>query len=244
MILRSAIALAFAAVTCLACRLSPEPRQGEECGVVMKLPSAVGRFIGDPGEVTKIERDTLPSDTEIVRMVYHTPGLRQQDRHLLTMSIVLSGSERRSIHRPEVCLSGQGWTVVEAKNLNISIDTEGEITARDLLIEKSITLDTGERRKLRAHYVYWFVGSKVTTPSHWTRIWLSARDSILRNVNHRWAYPAIMALVTDNLEPSEIGQKKRNSKETLDQIAALIREVVPRFQLDSFQLQTTGTSQP
>ena len=232
MIARAFISLALAAITCLGCWLSPEPRQGEECGVRMELPSVAGRFIGEAGEVTQIERDTLPSDTEITRMVYHTPGMRPQDRHSLTMSIVLSGSERRSIHRPEVCLSGQGWSVVEARDIALPVSSGGEITARDLLIEKPVTLNTGERRNLRAHYVYWFVGSSVTTPSHWTRIWLSTRDSILHNVNHRWAYPAVLALVTDNFEPSEIGQKKRDSQQTLQLIKEAIHSLAPRFQIE------------
>jgi hypothetical protein len=232
-ILRSAITLACAAITCFACRLSPEPRQGEESGVVMELPYAVGRFIGEAGEISKIERETLPSDTEMARMDYHTPGIRSVDRHQLTLTIVLSGAERRSIHRPEVCLSGQGWKVLNAQDLTVPISKGGEITARDLLIEKPVTLSDGKRRNLRAHYVYWFVGSNVTTPSHWTRIWISARDSIVHNVNHRWAYPAVMALVTDNFSPQEIGQKHRSSEETLTLISSLIRDVTPRFQLNT-----------
>ena len=234
MILRSAITLACAAITCFACRLSPEPRQGEECGVIMKLPSAVGRFIGEAGEISKIERETLPSDTEMARMNYHTAGFSARERNLATVTIVLSGAERRSIHRPEVCLSGQGWKVLDAQTIRVPVSSGGEISVRDLLIEKPVTLDDGGRRALRAHYVYWFVGSDVTTPSHWTRIWLSARDGIFRNVNHRWAYPAVMALVTDNFQPHEVGQKKRNSEETLSMITNLVRDLATTFQKDLF----------
>ena len=230
MIFRSTIIMVLAAVAVFACRFSPEPSQGEESGVVMSLPSSIGPFIGEPGEVSKVERETLPSDTEMTRMIYHTAGARAVDRDALTTTIVLSGTERRSIHRPEVCLTGQGWSIVDAQTIPVTLADGQEFSVRDLLIEKPQLLEDGSRKNLRAHYVYWFVGSDVTTPSHWTRMWLSSRDCILRNVNHRWAYPAILGLVTDNFEPAVIGQKKRNSDETLDLIKRLIHELAPKFQ--------------
>lgn len=236
MIARAVITLILAAVSCLGCWLSPEPRQGEECGVRMELPERVGVFVGRPGEVSQKEKDTLPSDTEIVRMVYHSSAKDQ-----VTASIILAGSERRSIHRPEVCLSGQGWTLIDAKTIPVTVAPGEEMQVRDLFIEKSITPKRGEQRKIQAHYVYWFVGSDVTTPSNWTRMWLSSRDSIMRNVNHRWAYPALMAVVTDTFQPAEIGERKRSSVETLNLITSLIREIAPRFQ-KSFMKSVTDNS--
>ena len=225
MILRAAITFLLAVATAITCRLSPEPRQADDCGVVMSLPERAGVFVGRGGEVSQKERDTLPSDTEIVRMVYHTAV---QD--VATASIILSGSERRSIHRPEVCLTGQGWSLIEAKTIPITFAQGGQMLVRDLLIEKPVTLNNGARRVARAHYVYWFVGNDVTTPGNWTRMWLSARDSVLRNVNHRWAYPAVMAVVTDGFKTGEISERKRTADETLTLITTLIRELAPKFQ--------------
>lgn len=230
MILRSVIILLLAAATAIACWLSPEPRRGDDSGVVMTLPEATGLFISEPGEVTQKEKETLPSDTEIVRRVYHTSRAPAAERDFITASIILSGAERRSIHRPEVCLSGQGWTLLDAKTIPVEVSAGEELLVRDLLIEKPITLKSGEQRKIQAHYVYWFVGSDVTTPSNWTRMWLSTRDSVVRNVNHRWAYPAMMAVVTDGFKPGEITERRRNATETLTLITTLISEVAPKFQ--------------
>jgi Protein of unknown function (DUF3485) len=225
MILRSAITLLLAAATAVVCWMSPEPRTGDDSGVVMALPERVGVFVGRPGIISQVEKDVLPSDTAIVRMMYQTPV-----HDVVTASIILAGSERRSIHRPEVCLSGQGWSVIDERTIPVSIGQGGKMPVRDLLIEKPVLMESGERRLVRAHYVYWFVGSEVTTPSNWTRMWLSTRDSILRNVNHRWAYPAVMAVVTDGFKPGEIGERKRTADETLTLITALIQELAPKFQ--------------
>ena len=219
------IAVAIAA----ACWLSPEPRIGDDCGVVMSLPARVGVFAGRAGEVSKQERDTLPSDTQIARMVYQA-GSAKDGVDVVTASIVLSGAERRSIHRPEVCLTGQGWSLLGAQTIPVRIGGNQQLMVRDLFIEKPVTAKDGTRQIVRAHYVYWFVGSEATTPSHWTRMWLSARDSILRNVNHRWAYPAMMAVVTDSLKSDDGGERRRTADETLTLITNLIRELAPAFQ--------------
>lgn len=229
MILRSTIILLLAAATAIACWLSPEPRMGDDSGVVMSLPERAGVFVGRPGEVSEEERSKLPSDTEIVRMVYRA-GSSAGDQDLATASIILAGSERRSIHRPEVCLTGQGWSLIEAKSIPVAITPDQQILVRDLLIEKPVATKDGGRQTVRAHYVYWFVGSDVTTPSNWTRMWLSTRDSVLRNVNHRWAYPAVMAVVTDSFKSGEANERRRTADETLTLITTLIGELAPRFQ--------------
>jgi hypothetical protein len=40
---------------------------------------------------------------------------------------------------------------------------------RDLAIEREVLLGDGTKLPLRAHYVYWFVGADVTTPSNLER---------------------------------------------------------------------------
>ena len=85
---------------------------------------------------------------------------------------------------------------------------------------------------MRAHYVYWFVGNDISTPSNLDRQLLSLRDSVLRNVNHRWAYPSVMARVTDNLTSQQSGERRRDDAETVKMILSLIRSLAPRFQKD------------
>ncbi len=240
MLIRSTIVLALAALTILACRLSPESRMSDECGVVMQLPASAGRFTGEPVEISKKELDTLPSDTGFARMEYRTAATTSAERDRATVSIILAGSQRRSIHRPEVCLAGQGWTVVEAKTRPVTIGREHELMVRDLLVEKPIALGDGKQHTVRAHYVYWFVGTNVSTPSNFQRVWLSTRDALLRNVNHRWAYPSVMALVTDSLDPKLTGERQRDDAATVTTIDTLISDLAPQFQ-KSF-MRTEGDS--
>lgn len=224
--------LALAVLTLLACRLSPQISGGESAGITMRLPVGISRYIGTPEEADKRERELLPDDTQIVKMAYHnvtSDPVRRDDLHV---TIVLAGAERRSIHRPEVCLTGQGWTILNAETVPVKMASGAVLKVRDLYVEKPIYLRKGDTqtRRLRAHYVYWFVGTDVTTPSHLERILWSTWDSVFRNVNHRWAYPSVLAYVTEGFTPQEIGQRTRNSEETMEMITSFISELAPTFQ--------------
>lgn len=213
-----------------ACRYAPEVRAGDAAGVVMELPERTGSFVGDRDEADAVEKALLPADTELVKMRYRTEVPRYDLRDVANVTLVLAGAERRSIHRPEVCLDGQGWTLLDSKVIPVEMAPGRMLYVKDLFLERLWMSKSGAKRPLRAHYVYWFVGTDVTTPSNWTRVWLSSWDSVTRNVNHRWAYPSISAWVTENFDASESGQRKRTSEETLEMIKGLIRDLAPRFQ--------------
>jgi exosortase len=226
----AAICLALTNLTICACQFSPAMRAGESAGVIMELPSGVGRFLGDPLEPDKVEKDLLPPDTQLVKMRYRSPGANPETCDMANVTIVLAGAERRSIHRPEVCLDGQGWTLLEATIVPVEITPGHILHVKDLHISREMVRADNTKSTLSAHYLYWFVGTDVTTPSNWTRIWLSTWDNITRSVNHRWAYPSITVWVTENLDPKESGQRKRSSAESVALANELIRELVPKFQ--------------
>lgn len=215
--------------TAVACRLSPEVSAGNIAGVVMELPVGIGRFLGDPEKPDKLEKDLLPADTELVKMRYRTAAAPEA-RDQVHVTLVLAGAERRSIHRPEVCLVGQGWTLLHSQVVPVEISPGHVLEVKDLYIERMWMDRNGNQKPLRAHYVYWFVGTDITTPNNSTRVWLSSWDNIVRNVNHRWAYPSIMAWVTENFDPAETGQRQRSSQETMALITTLIHDLTPRFQ--------------
>jgi hypothetical protein len=72
---------------------------------------------------------------------------------------------------------------------------------------------------------YWFIGSRDSTPSHWTRTFIDARDRVLHGENQRWAYVTVSTYVTDNLEPGG-----RTEEQTAKMIEDFIGEIVPLFQ--------------
>ena len=229
-LLRSILIPAVAVAMVLACRLSPALRQESDSGVVMRLPGGCSRFLGEPGAASEAEKTLLPEDTQIVKMHYRTAAYGEGTQDQAEVTLVLAGAERRSIHRPEVCLTGQGWTLLSSRTLPVEITPGQAMQVRDLLIEKTVQLPGGASSRLLAHYIYWFVGTDVTTASHFDRVWLTAWDSVIRNVNHRWAYASALALVTENLPPEESGQRVRTSEQTVEMVLDLVRGIVPRVQ--------------
>ena len=61
-------------------------------------------YVSEESSATDIERGALPSDTRILRRVYFGPG---GARHVVT--VVVGGSTKSSIHRPELCLPAQAF---------------------------------------------------------------------------------------------------------------------------------------
>ena len=230
MITRAAILFALCGMTVLLCQFSPQPKGGDEAGVLTELPLVAGAFVGKSEDPSEQERAQLPTDTIIVKRSYRTPGRGVEDTDLAQASLVIAGNDSRSIHRPEVCLDGQGWTVTNSCVHEIKLISGSILRVRDLAIEREVLLGDGTKLPLRAHYVYWFVGADVSTPNNLDRQLLSFRDSVLRNVNHRWAYPSVMARVTDNLTPQQSGERRRNDAETVEMILSLIRSLAPHFQ--------------
>lgn len=232
MIARASILLALCVMTLMLCQFSPVMKGGNEVGVLTELPMVAGSFVGETEQPGDKERELLPADTIIVKRQYHTPGRSIENRDLAHASLVIAGHDTRSIHRPEVCLDGQGWTITSSTVRTVKMISGATLRVCDLAIEREVLLPDRSKLPLRAHYVYWYVGTDISTPSNLERQLLSLRDSVLRNVNHRWAYPSVMAYVTDNLTPQQSGERRRDDAETVKMILSLIRSLAPRFQKD------------
>ncbi|WP_395737242.1 exosortase-associated EpsI family protein [Prosthecobacter sp.] len=239
MIIRAVILLMLCGMTMLLCQFSPQARGGEQAGVLAELPMVAGSFVAvtDPptkeeAEESRKEREILPADTIIVKRKYRTPGRLAENRDLAHATLVIAGNDSRSIHRPEVCLDGQGWTITSATEREVKMISGAILRVKDLAIEHVALQADGTKVPIQAHYVYWYVGDDLSTPSNVERQLLSMRDSVLRNVNHRWAYPSVMARVTEAFSPQVSGERRRNDAETVEMILSLIRSLAPRFQKD------------
>jgi len=198
-----------------------------QAGVVMNLPILVGDYFGKEGEVTSIEHSILPQDTEFARRIYDdTQG------HEITCSIVLSGAEQRSIHRPEACLVGQGWTIIGQDDIPIPLLSGHTLVARKLSLSRQKIGPNNEPVSVRAFFVYWFVGQNVTTPSHFTRILLSNWDRVVHNRAHRWAYVSVFSFITENLRPDGL-----NADQTQTLLANFTKQIVPTFQINEMPPQ-------
>lgn len=197
----------------------PAPSDSDASGVNLSLPFKIGDMIGFETQISEAERIILPSDTEFVRKTYRS---RTGDQVLV--SIVLSGSDKRSIHRPEICLPGQGWTVKGGKTQEIDLSDAKTLDVMNLYLERQVQQDSGEKLPLYSYYMYWFVGSDLVTSSHLERILRSMWDRIFRQKNHRWAYVIVSSTITEGLRP--LG---KSAEETQDMMNDIVREVAPHI---------------
>jgi hypothetical protein len=127
-----------------------------------------------------VEKTQLPPDTEFLKYHYRSTGGRT-----LAVSIVLSGNERNSIHRPQRCLVAQGLEIVETAYPAVDLPGREPLTVA--------MLDTMMRRRRGTRgvplaFAYWFVGQERETPSHTTRMAWLAWDRVVHGKAHRWAY--------------------------------------------------------
>ena len=202
---------------------SPHAALSPKSGVVMHLPGYVdvdGGFIGTTADVTEQERFILPKDTEFARKNYSDfPG---PDR--IFCGIVLSGVAQQSIHRPEVCLIAQGWSITNQEDIKIPLESGRILTVRNLTIKKVVPYN-GKTVTLERYNMYWFVGENITTASHVTRTFLSSWDRIVHNRAHRWAYVTVAASITQNPQPGQL-----NAAQTKNLMIDFIKKIVPTFQ--------------
>ena len=149
--------------------------------------------------VTAIEREVLPSDTGYSRRLYYS--LRDPAQQVF-LSIVLSGRDRTSIHRPEICLVGQGWTI-EGQFAHRFVwpgRPGGYVPATVLRITREQVTPAGGRQRVAALFAYWFVGGDAVVATHGERMWLTATDRLVRFQSDRWAYAVAQTLAGDGEE--------------------------------------------
>ena len=139
------------------------------------------------------EYDALPHDTEFVKSIY------TNDAEQVFVSIVLSGKERDSIHRPERCLVGQGssivnqhfWNVVMPQTISVPLEGRDPLKVAVLETIRNYRGADGELKTYYGYYAYWFVGQNRETPSHYMRMLWLAWDRVVHSRSHKWAYIAV-----------------------------------------------------
>jgi hypothetical protein len=149
----------------------PTDWQGIPCGGELKTMSR-GEYV------------ELPKDTVMLKKQYF---YNQDPNRTVFTSVVLSGRNRNSIHRPEVCMVGQGNVIDKSEVIDVSLPGREPLQVMVLHMSRRIT----ETHTRHSYYAYWFVGQDRETPYHLERMMWMAVDRLLRNVTHRWAYIAV-----------------------------------------------------
>ncbi len=175
--------------------------------------------------LSQAEREILPQDTQGARRLYRNDRGQQ-----LFCSVILSGRDVTSIHRPELCLPAQGWKIHSqfVEEVQIPSAHKGRLKLMRLNAETEQGREQGRPTKFRAVFAYWFVGKERVTPHHMERVILTTKDRVLHNTNHRWSYILLHAMVDTKNQTS----LERAEDNTMEMMAGFVRDVYPELMLN------------
>jgi hypothetical protein len=187
--------------------------------VMMKinLPERVLDFTSTNVPEPQIVLNFLPPDTSYAERIYTAPdGLSIQN------TVILMGADRTSIHKPDYCLPGQGWTIKDKSVVNIPMaGTPGyRLPVAKWVISNTIQMPDGQRQQVGGLYVFWLVADGEQTPDNYQRMWWQARDLLCTGVLQRWAYISCFAACAPGQEDA-----------AFERMGKFIAASVPEYQL-------------
>jgi hypothetical protein len=151
--------------------------------------------VAQPAPVTSVERTLLPPDTGYSRKTYVATADPQQQ---VFVSVVLSGRDRTSIHRPELCLVGQGWTIAgEFTRSFRGGEPSVPLAATVLRIERTMPEPGGRRTKTPCLFAYFFVSRDAVVAGHGAMLWQAGVDRLRHLRADRWAYVVVQTVALD-----------------------------------------------
>ena len=185
------------------------------------LPEAVDTYRSRPLPVTTMELNGLPKDTTFGKRIYRAP-----DGFEVQLNVVLMGTDRTSIHQPQYCLVGQGWTVDRTEDVRLKLGKPRpyELGAKKLVTSLRARDESGRPTTYSGVFVYWFVTDDLLTADPLKRMWWMARDLLQKQVLERWAYVSYFSVCPVGGEDA-----------AFDRMKQFITASVPEFQLASGQ---------
>lgn len=157
--------------------------QTENCGKTIELgrgippPAACPVCGGEMRTISLGEATVLPPDTSFRKRTYHDPL-----GDVFRVSVVVNGKSRQSIHRPEVCLPAQGFSMENGAVRTFRLDDGSDLRVHCIDLRRR-EMSGGYRMGMG----YFFVSARQQVASHWSRILVSVRDRALMNRITRWA---------------------------------------------------------
>ena len=212
---RSLVVLAVTGLAAGLIYLGRDMNQNREAGVNMVLPDSIPGYLGFDEAPAPAELRILPQDTEFAKKRYVGGGSVD-----VGCEIVLSGAAKSSIHRPQVCLVAQGWTIQREQTVPIALEDGRSQKVRVLTISR-----TEDGKVYSGYYIYWYVGKDRTTEDNFRRILLTSWDRVVRRVNHRWAYVTICGLL-----PGDSSRDSESEKRVLADLMSFTRDIIPLIQ--------------
>jgi hypothetical protein len=183
------------------------------------LPAQILDYTSKELEMDDVTTNMLPKDTSFGRMSYTAP-----DSFGMMLTVVLMGSDRTSIHRPQFCLTGGGWAIDKIASRMESIHIERpfvyDLPVLKLVTSRTITSE-GQKGVLRGLYVYWFVADdkQVAGDLGWARMLSQAWHLVSTGTLERWAYISCFAVCAPGQEDA-----------TFERMRKFLSASVPEFQ--------------
>ena len=147
----------------------PDVRLGEIAGCA-----------SEPVEVSEAERTVLPADTRFDKRIY-----RDAHGRTFSVTVVIGGKSKSSVHRPELCLPAQGYQMADPRDIEVS-DVDWHL----------VTLARHEQSEMTFSYTF-FNQAGFRTSSHMSRIFRDVWDrSVLGRID-RWVMVTVLATTAD-----------------------------------------------
>jgi hypothetical protein len=184
------------------------------------LPASV------PGYTSEIETNSenqlrqLPPDTSFRVRRYQITNDFFSD-----VTVVLMDSDRSSIHKPQICMTGQGWAIDNSRssveNIHLDRPSPYDLPVNRLIVTKQIKDENGNSRNISGIFLYWYVdANRITASENQWMLWWMPRDLLFNGVLERWAYISVFSACLPGQEDA-----------TYDRMKKLIADIVPEFQL-------------
>lgn len=182
----------------------------------IELPERVLDFTSAPISPSEVETNSLPPDTTYARRLY-----KAADGFQLVLGVVMMGTDRTSIHKPEFCLTSQGWRIVERDTLPLALERPPGYQLPTRRFTASFVAQDKAGRLIRAGgvYVFWFVADQRVTASHLDRMKQMTAALLRTGVMPRWAYVSCFATCDPGREQATYERMKR-----------FLGAAVPKFQ--------------
>jgi exosortase len=187
-----AVVLGVAAGILLACVKTDASLTLAEPGVRLNLPLRLDGFEGQELGMTSQEQNILDPGVTLARNLYR----KSSGDALLYTTVIICGAGKRTLHRPEVCLPGQGWMIASSDQVDVPMADGKTVTATLLRLFRDGEVEGRGTVRMRAMNLYWYVGSDGSTmPDYYGHISRGYLDAILKNLNHRWSMISLFAPV-------------------------------------------------
>ena len=163
----------------------------------------------------------FPKDTSYAERLYTGPtGTRIQS------TVVMMGADRTSIHRPEYCLPGQGWTIGKKEIATIPINDNPpyNLQVARWNMTASIQGPDGQKENAAGIYVFWYDAKNDETPDHDKMLEHLTMNLFRTGDLQRWAYISYFVPCLPGQEDAAFAETKR-----------LITAQVPIFELPLLQ---------